>query len=112
MYINGLDGQKLGISNDQIKAIVNTYATGTYVGGLKISTYMQTVYNRGLNLFNPSRSRTFMARVLGWRQREWKEASRGNHWLERRDKDSGRPGVSLCPMADGQARTGFWHHPK
>ena len=29
------DGQKLGISNDQINAIVNTYATGTYVGGLK-----------------------------------------------------------------------------
>jgi hypothetical protein len=64
-------GQRLKVSGQQIDAVVNMYKSGTYKGGLKVSTYMQLIRARGLNEFNPfSVQDVHMSRVFGYRYRD------------------------------------------
>ena len=64
-------GQRLKITGRQIDAVVDMYQTGTYKGGLKVSTYMQLIRARGLNEFNPfSVQDVHMSRVFGYRYKD------------------------------------------
>ena len=65
------NGQRLKITGQQINSVIRMYQSGTYKGGLKVSTYMQLVRARGLNVFNPfSVQDVHMSRVFGYRYRD------------------------------------------
>lgn len=64
-------GQKLKITGDQIKRITEMYQKGALEGGIKVTTYMQMVQDRGRNLFNPfSVQDVHMSRVFGFNYRD------------------------------------------
>ena len=64
-------GQKLKITGDQIKRITEMYQNGKLEGGIKVTTYMQMVQDRGRNLFNPfSVQDVHMSRVFGFNYRD------------------------------------------
>ena len=59
---------RLKIQGSQIKGIINFYKTGIKEGGLKTTTYMQMVHDRGFNIFNPfSVQDVHMSRAFGYR---------------------------------------------
>ena len=65
------NGQRLKITGDQIKNIIQLYRDGSLEGGIKTTTYMQMVSDRGRNLFNPfSVQDVHMARVFGFNKKE------------------------------------------
>lgn len=71
-------GQRLKITGDQIKRIIQLYRDGSLEGGIKTTTYMQMVADRGRNLFNPfSVQDVHMARVFGFNKKE-KDPKSGN----------------------------------
>ena len=64
-------GQRLKITGRQIDTIVDFYTKGEMAGGIKTTTYMQMVGDRGRNLFNPfSVQDVHMARVFGFNYRD------------------------------------------
>ncbi len=65
------NGQKLKITGDQIKSISEMYELGRKSGGIKVTTYMQMVQDRGRNIFNPfSVQDVHMSRVFGFNRRD------------------------------------------
>lgn len=75
------DGQRLKITGDQINRIVRLYREGYAEAGLKTSTYMQLMQDRGANQFNPfSVQDVHMSRVFGFRRRERNEKGKG--WVD------------------------------
>ena len=65
------NGQRLKITGQQVDSVITMYQSGTYKGGLKVSTYMQLVRARGLNEFNPfSVQDVHMSRVFGYKYRD------------------------------------------
>jgi hypothetical protein len=64
-------GQKLKITGKQIDKIVAYYNEGALEGGIKTTTYMQMVADRGRNEFNPfSVQDVHMSRVFGFNMRD------------------------------------------
>ena len=65
------EGQKLKITGKQIDKIVAYYNEGAIEGGIKTTTYMQMVADRGRNEFNPfSVQDVHMSRVFGFNMRD------------------------------------------
>ena len=70
------DGQKLKITGKQITAIGDLYANGDFEGGIKTTTYMQMVADRGRNEYNPfSVQDVHMSRVFGFRKKDFDKKS-------------------------------------
>ena len=70
------DGQKLKITGKQITAIGDLYAKGDFEGGIKTTTYMQMVADRGRNEYNPfSVQDVHMSRVFGFRKKDFDKKS-------------------------------------
>ena len=64
-------GQRLKVTGDQIKKIISLYKDGFVEGGIKTTTYMQMIADRGRNLFNPfSVQDVHMARAFGFNRKE------------------------------------------
>lgn len=64
-------GQRLKITGNQIERIIELYRDGQLEGGIKTTTYMQMVADRGRNIFNPfSVQDVHMARVFGFNKKE------------------------------------------
>jgi len=65
------DGKKPMITPNQIDRITRLYETGYSESGLKTSTYMQVVQDRGANRFNPfSVMDVHMARIYGYKRKK------------------------------------------
>jgi len=70
------DGQKLKITGKQVTAIGDLYANGDFEGGIKTTTYMQMVQDRGRNAYNPfSVQDVHMSRVFGFRKKDFDKKS-------------------------------------
>ena len=70
------DGQNLKITGRQITAIGDLYANGDFEGGIKTTTYMQMVQDRGRNKYNPfSVQDVHMSRVFGFRKKDFDKKS-------------------------------------
>ena len=70
------DGQKLKITGRQVTAISDLYANGDFEGGIKTTTYMQMVADRGRNEYNPfSVQDVHMSRVFGFRKKDFDKKS-------------------------------------
>ncbi len=65
------EGQKLMITGQQIEKIISLYQDADFEGGIKTTTYMQTVADRGRNLFIPfSVQDVHMARAFGFNKKD------------------------------------------
>ena len=72
-------GRKLMVTGAQIKAIADLYAEGNFAGGIKTTTYMQMVQDRGRNEYNPfSVQDVHMSRVFGFRRKDYKKNKDGS----------------------------------
>ena len=69
-------GQRMMLNGNQIEAIADLYAEGDFAGGIKTTTYMQMVADRGRNEYNPfSVMDVHMARVFGFRKKDYSKTS-------------------------------------
>ena len=69
-------GQRLMVTADQIKRIADMYENGDFAGGIKTTTYMQMVADRGRNEYNPfSVQDVHMSRVFGFRKKDYDKKS-------------------------------------
>ena len=72
-------GRKLMVTGDQIKRIADLYEKGDFSGGIKTTTYMQMVQDRGRNLYNPfSVQDVHMSRIFGFRRKDYKKNKDGS----------------------------------
>ena len=70
------DGQKLKITGRQVTSVGDLYANGDFEGGIKTTTYMQMVADRGRNEYNPfSVQDVHMSRVFGFRKKDFDKKS-------------------------------------
>ena len=69
-------GQRLMVTGQQIEKIADLYAKGSFDGGIKTTTYMQMVQDRGRNEYNPfSVQDVHMSRVFGFRKKDYDKKS-------------------------------------
>ena len=72
-------GRKLMVTGSQITRMADLYAEGDFSGGIKTTTYMQMVQDRGRNLYNPfSVQDVHMSRVFGFRRKDYKKNKDGS----------------------------------